>query len=208
MDKILKRSLEEAIWVCKSLFDRCKVSGSSANMSFRIDDKVYITASGSSFGRLTEEDFSFISIDGEQIEGNHLGGKKPSKEYPLHLSFYKKNTNTTAVIHTHSYYSTLWSCLEHENLIDCVPEYTPYLKMKLGTVGIIDYYTPGTEELFAALEERIAYSDGFLLGNHGPIVGGSSIMDAFAIIEELEESCRIAWEFERKSKKLNNIEEL
>lgn len=46
----------------------------------------------------------------------------------------------------HSTYATLWSCLPHENPQDCVPDYTPYLKMKLGTVGIVPYAKPGSQE--------------------------------------------------------------
>ena len=49
------KSLRDAIWIGKSLFDRNKTSGSSANMSFLHDGKMYITKSGSCFGSLTEE---------------------------------------------------------------------------------------------------------------------------------------------------------
>ena len=191
----MKQMFEQAIWVCKNLFQRNKVSGSSANMSFRVGNKIYITASGTSFGTLEKKDFSIISINGE-----HLEGKEPSKELELHLSFYKKDKSIQCVIHTHSFYATLWSSLEHSNLIDCIPEYTPYLKMKLGSVAIIPYFKPGTKELFSALDEKINLGYGFLLSNHGPIIGAKNIMEAFGIIEELEESSRIAWEFEGKSK--------
>ena len=34
MDEILKKKLEDAVWVAHSLFERGKTSGSSANMSF------------------------------------------------------------------------------------------------------------------------------------------------------------------------------
>lgn len=200
MKKLFEKSMEEALWVCKSLFDRNKVSGNSANISFRFVDNIYVSASGASFGTIVKEDFSVISMDGQP-----LAGRNPSKEYPLHLAFYRKDESIQSVIHTHSFYSTLWSCLEHDNLQDCIPEYTPYLKMKLGTVGIIEYFPPGSKELFSALEKNIHCSNGFLLGNHGAIVGGKSIMDAFSIIEELEESCRVTWAFEGKYKKVKKI---
>ncbi len=80
------------------------------------------------------------------------------------------------------------------NEADCIPDHTPYLKMKVGTVGLIPYEKPGSEALFAAFRERVGRSDGYLLKNHGPVVGGASIMDAFYCLEELEESARIAWE--------------
>ena len=37
MDEILKKKLEDAVWVAHSLFERGKTSGSSANMSFLHD---------------------------------------------------------------------------------------------------------------------------------------------------------------------------
>ncbi len=185
--------------MCHSLFERGKASGSSANMSFRIDDKVYITGSGTCFGTMKAEDFSVINTKGEHIEGI-----LPSKEFPLHLALYNVR-DVRAVIHTHSFYSTIWSCIVHENEKDCIPQYTPYLQMKLGSVGIVPYHKPGSKELFAAFEARINDSDGFLLQNHGPIVAGKDVMDAFAVIEELEESAKIAWTVQNKTHKFNNI---
>ena len=78
-------------------------------------------------------------------------------------------------------------------MIDIMPEHTPYLKMKLGKVGLIPYAPPGSRELFQLFEEHMEGSDGYLLQNHGPVVGAASMMDAFYAIEELEESARIAW---------------
>jgi len=122
-DPGLEQKFRDAIWIGKVLFDRNKVSGSSANMSFLHEGKVYITGSGTCFGRLTKEDFAVTTPDGE-----HLAGPKPSKELPLHLALYKNKPDVQAVIHTHSFYSTLWSCLRHENERDIMPEYTPYLR--------------------------------------------------------------------------------
>ncbi len=184
----LEEKLEQAVWIAHSLFERGKTAGSTANMSFRDGDKIYVTGSGTCFGTLTKEQFAVIDL-----EGNHIGGIKPSKEYPLHLSIYQEKEETGAVIHTHSFYSTIWSCLKHKKEQDCIPQYTPYLKMKLGTVGLIPYEKPGSQELFAAFKERIKDSDGYLLKNHGPVVGGKSLNDAFFALEELEESAKVAW---------------
>ena len=178
----------DCIKIAKMLFDRNKVSGSSANLSARFEDLIIITSSGSSFGSLNHGSFSIIDLYGNLIEG-----PKPSKEYPLHTSFYQKDSNIGAVLHTHSFYSVLWSCLDNININDAVPKYTPYLEMKLGKVGLVDYAPPGTKELFSLFEQRVNCADGFLLKNHGPVVPGKNIIDAFNILEELEESCKIAW---------------
>lgn len=188
-DPELDRKLEDAVWAAHSLFERGKTSGSSANMSFAHNGHIYVTASGSCFGTLKKDDFSCIDKDGSVISG-----KKPSKEWPLHTALFEKDPDIGAVIHTHSTYAVLWSFVPASDEKDCIPAHTPYLKMRLGSVGLIPYEKPGSEALFSAFRERVMDSDGFLLKNHGPIVPGKTIMDAFYSLEELEESAHIAWE--------------
>ncbi len=192
MEQKLEQKLEQAVWAAHSLFERGKTAGSSANMSFRHEGKIYITASGSCFGTLRAEDFAVVSMD-----GTPLGERKPSKEWPLHLALFEKSPEIGAVIHTHSSYSVLWSFVPGLPEQDCIPDHTPYLKMKLGTVGTVPYEKPGSQALFDAFRQRVAQSDGFLLKNHGPVVPGKDVMDAFYCLEELEESARIAWELFR-----------
>lgn len=188
-DTALEEKFNAALWVAHSLFKRNKTAGSSANMSFLHKNNLYITASGSCFGTLKKDDFAVISMDGSPISE-----KKPSKEWPLHLALFQKSPHIGAVIHTHSTYSVLWSFIPDLPEQDCIPDHTPYLKMKLGTIGLIPYKKPGSEELFQAFRERIHDSDGYLLKQHGPVVPGTTIMEAFYNLEELEESARIAWE--------------
>lgn len=197
----LKNLTEDAIWIGKTLFERNKTSGSSANMSFMYDNKIYITASGTCFGALTEDSFAVMDL-----EGHSLNGKKPSKEYPLHLFLYKKEgSEVRAVIHVHSFYGTLWSCLNHEGSEDdVIPHYTPYLEMKVGKVRLIPYGKPGSEDLFGKFKERLGRENGYLLAHHGLIVGDKSLMSAFYAIEECEESAHIAWEL-RKEKDIKTI---
>ncbi|WP_066456807.1 class II aldolase/adducin family protein [Anaerotruncus rubiinfantis] len=195
MDRQLQQKMETAIWIGRSLFERGKTAGSSANMSFLHEGTLYITGSGTCFGTLTPEDFSRVGL----ADGEHTGGIKPSKELPLHQHLYQKSDAVQAVIHTHSFYAALWSCLPHPNPLDVIPSHTPYLKMKLGTVGLIPYAKPGSQELFSLFAERVGLSDGYLLANHGPVVAGKNLMDAFFALEELEESAHIAWELRGES---------
>lgn len=193
MDETLKTLLEQAIWVGRSLYERGKTSGSSANMSFRYQDHMYITVSGACFGTLTEDDFTPVSLCGAP-----RGDRKASKELPLHIPLYWRGEDTNAVIHTHSPYATLWSCLPHADGSAVIPPYTPYLQMKLGQVKLVPYAPPGSEALFAAFHAVQDEADGYLLQNHGPLVAGKDLMDAYCRLEELEDSARIAWELRRE----------
>jgi ribulose-5-phosphate 4-epimerase/fuculose-1-phosphate aldolase len=187
----VKKRIEDACWIGKKIFDRNKTSGSSANMSFRYGDHIYITASGTCFGRLDQDSFSITDLSGNLLEGN-----KPSKELPLHLTMYKKaNSNVNAVIHVHSFYATLWSCLNHEGMENnVIPHYTPYLQMKLGNIVLIPFAQPGSRELFSVFDKSVGDGNGYLLAHHGPVVGAEDLMSAFFGLEELEESAHIAWE--------------
>lgn len=187
MDEVLNKKLKDAVWAAHSLFERGKTSGSSANMSFLHEGNIYITASGTCFGTLTEEDFAIVSMDG--IPQNE---KKASKELTLHKYYYEKNPEVQAVIHTHGPYAVLWSCRKFEREEDIIPAYTPYLEMKVGKIGLVPYGKPGSKELFEAFKNSLDKGDAYLLKNHGGIVGGKSVMDAFFGIEELEESAKIA----------------
>lgn len=193
MDKILEKKIDDAIWIARSLFDRGKATGSVANLSFRYGNKIYITGSGTCFGKLSPNDFAVVGLDGQQYDK-----LKPSKELPLHLSVFKAQPKTGAVIHVHSRYSVLWSCVPDLNETDCMPDHTPYLKMQLGTVGLIPYEPPGSKELFDVFDKRVEESDGWLLSHHGPVVPGNDLMHAFYALEEMEESAYIAWELRSK----------
>lgn len=196
--KTLNEKLELACRIAKSYFDRGMGSGTTGNLSFMHDGKIYITASGTCFGFLTPEDFAVVPYPAEQDSAAGAGsGKKPSKELPLHEMVYDKllakGQTEGAVIHTHSTYAVLWSCVPGLDPKDCVPENTPYLKMQLGACGIISYEKPGSKELFDAFRRESGDLNGWILSHHGPIVGGKDLMQAFGRSEELEESCKVAW---------------
>jgi len=140
----LSEKFEQAIRIGKSLFERGKTAGASANLSFihRADggeERVYITGTGTCFGWLTPESFSEVDRSGAR-----LGGPAPSRELPLHLKFYDKKPHAGAVIHTHSFYAVLWSCLDHANPRDVIPSHTPYLRMRVGSVALVPYAPPGS----------------------------------------------------------------
>lgn len=183
-----KRQL--ALSLAKSLFDRGKATGSTANVSFLHNKQIYISASGASFFNLTTDQLICL---GQQ------SNYSPSKEFPLHQICYEAHPDARAVFHVHSFYATLWSCLEHDDPHDVIPAYTPYLQMKAGSVAIVPYAPPGSKQLFNLFRTQVANGKAFLLQHHGAVAIGSSLTEAFNIIEELEESARIAWYFRNET---------
>lgn len=193
-DTVLYKKLFNAIWIAHSLFERGKTSGSTANLSFLHEDKMYITGSGTCFGTISENSFAVVDLNGQKISK-----VAPSKEYPMHLMMYKNNKSIGAVIHTHSFYSTLWSCYCNNTEQNAIPSYTPYLSMKLGEIALVPYAPPGSQQLFETFQQHLCDSKGYLLRHHGPIVGDTDLMAAFYGLEELEESAHIAWELRKET---------
>ncbi len=191
----MQSEMEEAIWTAHTLFDRQLVTGSSANISFRQGDTVYISRSGAIFGRLGAPDFVRADMNGSWAEG-----QRPSKEFPLHLSLYRSQPQTRAVIHTHSFYTTLWSCLPDLDSGELFPCYTPYLNMQFQDIKVVPYHKPGSQELFQAFGQAADNrADGYILKNHGAVATGRTMLETFSKVEELETSARLAWELRGSS---------
>lgn len=182
--------MQDMLQTAKRLFDRGMITGSTGNISMRDEDTVYLSPSGSCLGFLAAETIARMSLTGDAIEG------KATKEAPLHLALYRADPTTQAVIHTHSVYTTLFSCRtalseQGEELM----AYTPYLKMQTkGKIGIIPYHAPGSKELFAAFATAVSPDTHvYLLQNHGMIVAAADMNKAFYLAEELEMSARLAY---------------
>ncbi|MPM59845.1 3-oxo-tetronate 4-phosphate decarboxylase [bioreactor metagenome] len=107
------------------------------------------------------------------------------------------------VIHTHSFYATLVSCLnDKKTALSDLLSYTPYLQMKTnGQIKSVEYYKPGSKELFNKFNSIVANdTNAYILSNHGIIVTSKDIIKAFNIIEEFEISSRILCRIENYTK--------
>jgi len=183
-----KTAKQKIVQYARSIFERGLTSGASANMSVRIDHGWVITPTNTCFGFLQEDELSVIDH-----QGNLIRGSKASKEFSLHKAMYDKRPQDNCIIHLHSTYATAWSCLPVEDLTDCVPTYTPYLTMRLGAIACVPYFAPGDAGLAVAVGEVATKHAGVIMANHGPIVSAQTIDACVYGMEELEESCKLAF---------------
>ena len=184
----LKEKIEKAVWSANTLFTKGLSNGSTGNISFRYNDSIYISESGSCFGRLTESCFAIVDLDGSIISG------KPSKELPLHVVLYRVNADVQCVIHTHSLYTTLFSCESNlQSKINSLFLYTPYLEILTeGKIAIVEYAEPGSEQLFKTFLQRVCKNTNvYILKNHGIVVAAKDAYKAFDFIEEFEISAKL-----------------
>lgn len=171
----------------RSLFERGLTAGSSGNISARIDDGFLVTPTNSCLGFLEASRIAKLAPDGK-----HVSGDAPTKELPLHFAFYEARPAARAVVHLHSTYATLLSCLADADPDDAIPPITPYVVMRVGRVPIVPYTKPGSPEVAPFIRAKAPEHAAILLGNHGPVVAGPSLEAAVFAAEELEETAKLA----------------
>jgi ribulose-5-phosphate 4-epimerase/fuculose-1-phosphate aldolase len=171
----------------RSLFERGLTGGSSGNITVRTDEGFLATPTNSCLGFLDPAALSELDRD-----GRHTGGPKPTKEVPLHMAFYAARPLAGAVVHLHSTYATLLSCLADTDPEDAVPAVTPYVVMRVGRVPLLPYHAPGDAAIAPLIRDKAAIATAVLLGNHGPVVSGATLEAAVFAAEELEETAKLA----------------
>jgi 3-dehydro-4-phosphotetronate decarboxylase len=159
--------------------------GGSGNLSLKLEDGYMATPTGSRLAFLEAETMSRLSADGQ-----HVSGDKPTKEIPVHLAFYRAHPDCKAVVHLHAPQAMALSCLSGLDPEAPLPAMTPYFVMRVGRLGLLPYFAPGSEELATAVAKASRF-DALLLRNHGLLIGGKNLDDAVANAEELEETAGI-----------------
>ena len=152
-------------------------SGNSGNISCRDLDKVIITATNTTNGYLEPEDLTIIDF-----EGNVLEGKKPSSEKFLHIEFYKQRPDINAIFHVHSPYLTAFAAAGialEENIL-------PEIVYAFRKIPLAEYALPGSMDLVENTSKFFKDYDVILMKNHGVIIGGKTIEDAYIKLELCE----------------------
>lgn len=170
----------------RSLFERGLTPGSSGNISVRCGDGFLVTPTNACLGFLEPGRLSRLTADGQ-----HCGGDPPTKEIPLHMAFYDARPTTGAVVHLHSTYATLLSCLADTDPDNAIPPITPYVVMRVGSVPVVPYTVPGDPSVVPWIREKAPTHAAILLGNHGPVVAAKSLEAAVFALEELEETAKL-----------------
>ncbi|MGR3636780.1 MAG: 3-oxo-tetronate 4-phosphate decarboxylase [Shimia sp.] len=177
---------EDMVTMAASLYARGLTAGSSGNISVRIDDGFLMTPTGSTMGTLDPATLSKLDL-----EGNHVGGKKPTKETFLHMAMYRQRPKAHAVVHLHSTYAVAVSCMAGLDPANTLPPLTAYHAMRIGKLPLVPYFPPGDAALGDAVANAAADHHAVLMANHGPVVAGKSLQDAVYASEELEETAKL-----------------
>jgi len=177
---------ERIVEVGRSLYDRGLAHGSAGNISIRVADGWLMTPTSSCLGRLDPGRISRLDASGKLLSGD-----KPSKETFLHVAMYRERPASAAVVHLHSVHAVAVSCLADLDPEDVFPPITAYAVMQVGRLVLVPYHPPGDEMLAEAVRKVAGRHHAVLLGNHGPVVAGSSLDAAVNAIEELEQTAKL-----------------
>ncbi len=166
------------------LYDYGMTTTSGGNLSIKDDDgNIWITPSGIDKGSLRPEDIVKVTPSGE-IFGKH----RPSCELPFHRSVYGLREDVRAVLHAHS------PALVAFSLTGRMPDPTliPGAAKVCGKVAFAAYEVPGSEKLGKIIADEFAKgADSVIMENHGAVMCGSTIAEAFARFESLDYVARI-----------------
>ncbi len=158
--------------------------GTSGNVSVRDGDSFLITPTGLPYHTLVPDDIPRMALD-----GTHTGRRKPSSEWRFHRDLYAARPEVGAVLHAHSPFAVSLACLRRD-----IPPFH-YMIARFGgdTVRCADYAIFGSADLSTAAMQAMAGRKGCLLANHGLLVAGVDLAEAFALAVELEELCEQYW---------------
>jgi len=179
-----KTECKEVARFMRRLYSHGLTTTSGGNISLRVtEDIILITPSATDKGRMSWKEIGIMNILGENLTPK----LKPSIEYDMHLSIYKKKKDVTAIVHAHPIFAssfTAMKCNIDTNL-------TAEAKAILGDPLLVPYALMGTQELAKLAGESIIQSDILLLENHGILTTGSSLLQAFDKIEVLESAAKM-----------------
>ncbi len=177
---------EELAAACRRLADAGLSPGSSGNVSVRSGDWILATPTGRELAGLGPGDLSVL--DGK---GRHRAGPPPTKEVPLHLRLYARESGARAVVHLHSPHAVAAACLVPADTASALPPYTPYSVMRLGAVPLLPYARPGSDRLAALVDDLPPGTRACLLAKHGSLTFADRLDTAAQAAAELEESARL-----------------
>ncbi len=161
--------------------------GTAGNLSiYNPDSKTMaITPSGISYSNTTPDDIVVMDLNGNVLYGK----RKPSSEHFLHAEIYKNLPLSRAIVHTHSTYCTVLSCLRKP--IEAV--HYVLADAKVSVVPVAEYATYGTRELAENVLRSLGRGRALLLSNHGFISWGETMDEAYSIAKTCEWTAKIQW---------------
>ena len=181
----LDRLRADIVEIGRRLYGRGFCASNDGNISIRVaPDRVLTTPKNVSKGYMTPDMMVVVDIEGRKIAGD----RDASSELLMHLEVYRQRPDVNAVVHAHPPLATGFAVagvpLDRAVLAEVI--------CTLGSIPIVDYATPSTPELPAAVRQYIKTHDGLLLANHGALTVGADVYGAYYKMETVEHFAKIS----------------
>lgn len=179
MDRITEIKAQ-IIEIVKREYQTGMVNIFEGNVSARVGNRIFITPSQVSKDTITAD--MLIETD---MQGNIVyqpDGYQPSSEAKMHLEVYRLRPDVKAVVHNHSPYATAYAI----NNMPIESEALTEMNITFGTIPVVPYGTPGTQEIYASFKDFIPNRYALLLANHGVLTFGFSLELAYSYAEAVE----------------------
>jgi len=184
LDVNLMHPVEQINVIIGRIYRSGMTTTSGGNISIRDENgDIWITPSGIDKGSLTTKDIVRMKKDGT-IEGIHI----PSSEYPFHKAIYEARPELTAIIHAHPPGLVAFSIARQVPDTNIIPQ----ARYICGEIGFAPYGCPGSEDLGNKIAKEFENPKfkAVIMENHGVVLGGTDMMDAYQRFETLEFCCR------------------
>jgi L-fuculose-phosphate aldolase len=125
---------------------------------------------------------ALIDLDGRQLAGT----RKRTSEALTHLGIMKRQPAAKACVHAHPPHATAFA-IANASVPSCL---IPEAEVFLGKIGVAQYETPGTPENAEEVGRIGVDHQAILMQNHGVIVWGKDVEDAYWKMENIDSYCR------------------
>jgi L-ribulose-5-phosphate 4-epimerase len=181
----LQELREELARYARKMYDSQLVRATQGNLSARdpTSGLICVTPSGADYLALTAEDIAIVDEQNTIVESKW----QPSVETPLHTFILRHRRDIHCVMHTHSIYASTFGVI-YQPIPMVLAESAACLG---GEVSIVPYQRSGSEEFGEMVAETLGNGMAVIWGNHGAMVVGASLAQAFSVAHALEDTARI-----------------
>ena len=165
---------------CIRMLENMGIMDFNGHASIRQDgDRMLINIGSCQRSRLTADDICLIDFEGNIMEGNG----KPPLEVHLHAGIYKERPDVQAVIHCHPNWSTIMTTAGHGYLPVYAQGTLAYPMPILDSPNSIN-----NQEMAKALTDVLGDRPAALMKAHGAVTTGKTLVDAFVLLNYLEDN--------------------
>jgi L-fuculose-phosphate aldolase len=168
------------------LWTRDYTDGNGGNITIRVGDNLALcTPTLICKGFMKPEDMCLVDLDGNQLAGTRVR----TSEAKTHFGIMKRQPAAKACVHAHPPHATAFA-IANVDIPSCL---IPEAEVFLGKIGVAKYQTPGTPANADEVGEVGKIHQAVLMQNHGVIVWGKDVEDAYWKMENIDSYCRTVW---------------